>query len=151
MGFFHIFTFIAGHIKIGAIVAVIEVVNKSSAIPLAIFPITFAVAGHIKNNNVLVVEDLLTTGGSVAKVCRQIEHLGGNVIGVSAVVNRGGVTAEDLGVPKLNALAEVSFEAVDHVDCLLCKEEVPIVEDVGHGDKFRRANPDYAGGYEKLL
>lgn len=106
---------------------------------------------HLRGKRVLVVEDLLTTGGSVVKVCRQVESEGGEVIGVSAVVNRGGVTATDLGVSRLEYLAEVSFEAVDAEECMLCKRFVPIVEDIGHGATYKQHRHNYQGGYVKLL
>lgn len=105
---------------------------------------------QIKGKRVLVVEDLLTTGGSVEKVCREIEKAGGTVVGVSVVCNRGGVTAEALNVPHLTALANVSFEAVEPEVCDLCMVSVPIVEDMGHGDDYKTAHPNYAGGYIKL-
>jgi orotate phosphoribosyltransferase len=108
-------------------------------------------ANHLKDKKVLVVEDLLTTGGSVAKVCREVERQGGEIVGVSVVCNRGGLTAEDLGVPRLESLASVSFEAIEADQCPLCERDIPIIEDVGHGAKFKQEHPDYVGGYTKLL
>ena len=105
---------------------------------------------QVAGKRVLVVEDLLTTGGSVEKVCREVEKVGGKVIGVSVVCNRGGVTAEALQVPQLQALAEVTFTANDAGDCPECQANVPIVEDMGHGDDFKKEHPEYAGGYVKL-
>ena len=106
---------------------------------------------QLTDKRVLVVEDLLTTGGSVVGVCREIERHGGTVVGVSAICNRGGVTAEQLGVPRLEALATVSFEAVAEETCPLCAAHVPIVEDVGHGAEYKAEHPDYPGGYVSLL
>lgn len=105
---------------------------------------------QIASRRVLVVEDLLTTGGSVEKVCREVEKAGGTVIGVSVVCNRGGVTTEVLGVPTLASLSEVSFIAVDPAECKDCKSGRPIVEDMGHGDDYKKQNPNYSGGYVKL-
>jgi hypothetical protein len=51
----------------------------------------------------------------------------------------------------LEALASVSFAAVDPDECALCQKEVPIVEDIGHGADYKAEHPDYAGGYVKLL
>ena len=102
---------------------------------------------QVKGKRVLVVEDLLTTGGSVEKVCRLVEAAGGTVVGVSVVCNRGGVTAEALNVPRLEALATVSFEAVDADVCEACKRGEPIVEDMGHGEDYKTAHLDYKGGY----
>lgn len=108
-------------------------------------------ANHLEDQQVLVVEDLLTTGGSVEKVCREVEKHGGEVIGVSAICNRGGVTAEQLDVPVLRSLTEVNFEAVGADSCELCASGQPIVEDIGHGESYKAEHPDYHGGYIKLL
>ena len=105
---------------------------------------------QVADKRVLVVEDLLTTGGSVEKVCREVEKVGGKVIGVSVVCNRGGVTAEALQVPQLQALAEVTFTANDADNCPECRAGMAIVEDMGHGKDYKKEHPDYAGGYEKL-
>lgn len=109
---------------------------------------------QLRRARVLVVEDMLTTGGSVEKVCREIESLEATVVGVSVICNRGGVTAEQLGVRRLESLANVKFEALDldeNGQCSLCREGLPIVVDVGHGGEYKLAHPDYAGGYIKLL
>jgi orotate phosphoribosyltransferase len=106
---------------------------------------------QLKGKRVLVVEDLLTTGGSVVAVCREVEKEGGHVVGVSAICNRGGITAEQIGVPRLEALVEVNFSAVDVLDCELCAQFVPIVTDIGHGAAFEEENPHYKGGFVKLL
>lgn len=106
---------------------------------------------QLAGKRVLVVEDLLTTGGSVMKVSAAAKNLGATIVGVSAICNRGGVTAEQLGVKRLETLADVSFEAFDAEACPLCRDQVPIVVDIGHGAKFRQDNPDYPGGYVMLL
>lgn len=106
---------------------------------------------QLHNKRVLVVEDLLTTGGSAAKVCRQVEANGGEVIGVSVVVNRGGLSCTDLGVSRLESLANVNFEAIEADQCPLCERVIPIVEDIGHGAVFKDGHLNYVGGYVKLL
>lgn len=108
-------------------------------------------ADQLKDKRVLVVEDLLTTGGSVIKTVRAARSHGANVVGVSAVCNRGGLTADDLNVPQLESLVSVSFETMPAGDCELCRKEVPIVADIGHGDEYQEKFPDYTGGYIKLL
>ena len=55
---------------------------------------------------VLVVEDVLTTGGSTRETIDVVTKAGGRVVGAAAIVNRGGTV--DLGVP-FEALATVSF------------------------------------------
>ncbi len=76
----------------------------------------------IKGKDVLVLEDILTTGGSVKKVIRQVRRWGGKVIGVGALWNRGGITAKDLGdVPKLFSLVNVTLETFTRGKCQKCK------------------------------
>jgi orotate phosphoribosyltransferase len=106
---------------------------------------------HVRGKRVLLVEDLLTTGGSVAKVGHEVERHGGNVVGVSVICNRGGVTEDQVGGYPLTSLLDVDFVAVDPDRCELCAQAVPIVTDVGHGDDYQKQRPNYPGGYEKLL
>lgn len=108
-------------------------------------------AGHLAGKRVLIVEDLLTTGGSVRKVCEAARTHGATVIGVSVVCRRGRVTAEDLGVPRLEVLADVDFAATPADQCQLCADNVPIVADIGHGEEYRRQHSGYPGGYVQLL
>ncbi|HVX58639.1 MAG TPA: phosphoribosyltransferase family protein [Candidatus Saccharimonadales bacterium] len=103
-------------------------------------------------SNVLVVEDLLTTGGSVMELIESLKRYGDfNLIGVTVAVNRGGVTAEDLGVPRLHAAAEISIETDVPGNCRWCAMSRPIVTDIGHGAEFAAKNPGYPGGFKELL
>lgn len=108
-------------------------------------------AEHLQGKRVLVVEDLLNTGDSVKKVIAQARLHGADVIGVSVICNRGSETAESLGVPRLETLSSVDFQAFAPDTCPLCEVYVPIVTDIGHGAEYQQEHPDYAGGYVKLL
>ncbi|MDP2665277.1 MAG: phosphoribosyltransferase family protein [bacterium] len=91
----------------------------------------------IPKKRVLVVEDLLTTGGSVLKVVKAVRAIGGEIIGVGVLCNRGGVTPADLGdVPRLVALTNIKMDSWDEADCSLCKQGVPINTSIGHGKAF---------------
>lgn len=91
----------------------------------------------IREKRVLVVDDVLTTGGSAALVVEGVRAFGGKVIGLGAICNRGGVTAKDVAdVPHLFALVNIQLEAWDEADCPLCKQNVPINTDVGKGREF---------------
>ena len=91
----------------------------------------------IANKRILVVEDVLTTGGSVKKLVEVTRALGGNIVGLGAICNRGGVTSVDVGnVPKLFALVNLKLEDWPEADCPLCKEGIPINMDVGKGREF---------------
>lgn len=94
-------------------------------------------AEFLTNRRVLVVEDILNTGGSVKEVVHAVREMGGLVVGVSAMVNRGGVTAADVGNPHLlTSLLEVSLEQWSEEDCPMCKSNVPINTRVGKGADF---------------
>ena len=104
-------------------------------------------ARALRGKQVLVVEDLLTTGSSVAAVCRQVEQCGGYLMGVSAIWNRGGVTAEQLGVSELRSLCEIVLPAFPPDACPLCRQRQPIIENIAHGARWKAQYPDYPGGY----
>lgn len=90
----------------------------------------------VPGRRVLVVEDVLTTGGTVKKVIRAVRELGGEVVGLGALCNRGGLTAESIGVPKLFALTNVTLDSWEGEACPLCAQNVPINTDVGKGRDF---------------
>jgi len=93
----------------------------------------------ITGKRILIVEDILTTGGSVKKVVEAVEVIGGEVIGVGALCNRGGVTSEQIGdVPVLKALVNVNLDAFDEADCPYCKAGVEINTSVGKGAEYLR-------------
>lgn len=94
-------------------------------------------AKRILGRRVLVVEDVLTTGGSAKKVIEVTRAIGGNVIGLGVLCNRGGITPQDVAnPPKLTALVNVKLDAWDETICPLCKQNVPINTDVGKGREF---------------
>jgi orotate phosphoribosyltransferase len=91
----------------------------------------------LAGRKVLVVEDVLTTGGSLRAVIEAVRRCGGTIAGVAALVNRGGVTAEQLGSPvPLLALATIELESYPEEDCPLCRAGVPINTEVGKGRDF---------------
>ncbi len=94
----------------------------------------------VKGKNVLVIEDLTTTGGSVRKVVDSVKAAGGNVIEVCVMVNRDplGVTAEVVG-GHFSALGILKAEAFEEADCPLCQKGIPINTSVGHGKKYLEA------------
>ena len=87
----------------------------------------------VGSRRVLVVEDILNTGVSVRQAIAAVRAAGGEVVGVAALCNRGGVTAAGLGVPALAALVEIDLEAWDEAACPLCRDGVPVSTDVGKG------------------
>lgn len=59
---------------------------------------------------VLVVEDIVTTGGSVLQVVEAVREAGGEVGGVGLLVDRSGGQV-DYGVPRVEALLQLNIES----------------------------------------
>lgn len=94
-------------------------------------------ANLIGSKRVLVVEDILTTGGSALKVIEAVRELKGEVIGLGVLCNRGGVTAQDVGnVPDLFALTNVQLDSWSEDKCPLCAKGIPVNTVIGKGKDF---------------
>ena len=91
----------------------------------------------VMGKNVLVIEDLTTTGGSVKKVVDTVKNVGGNVVAVCVMVNRNPnvVNSQMMGVP-FEALGILPAAAYDEADCPFCKEGRPVNQNIGHGKKY---------------
>jgi orotate phosphoribosyltransferase len=74
---------------------------------------------------VLIVDDVLTTGGSVVEVIEAVKKLKGNIIGIGVLVDRSEQT-KDFGVPLFSCVRSqtVTYHAGD---CPLCAAGVPLV------------------------
>ncbi|NNJ11034.1 phosphoribosyltransferase [Chloroflexales bacterium ZM16-3] len=90
----------------------------------------------VAGQRILVVEDILTTGGSARTVVQAVERFGGTVVGVGALCNRGGITADLLGAPELYSLASVPLESWSAEECPLCASGVPVNTRLGKGAAF---------------
>ncbi|MCK5578742.1 MAG: orotate phosphoribosyltransferase [Planctomycetes bacterium] len=78
---------------------------------------------------VLVVEDVVTTGGSVKEVVRVIKKLRARVMGVAALVNRGKANRTHLAGVKLNTLLQISPPLYDKRNCPFCRTgKIPLVK-----------------------
>jgi orotate phosphoribosyltransferase len=71
---------------------------------------------------VLVVEDVVTTGGSVKEVIELIQNAGGIVVGVGSIVDRTGGKI-DFGVP-FKAVYSAEVTSWEATECPLCKAGV---------------------------
>ena len=75
---------------------------------------------------VLVVEDVVTTGGSAREVVDLVEQAGADVVGVAALIDRGDPSRPpDLGAP-LTALARLTVDSWEESECPLCERGVPL-------------------------
>ena len=72
---------------------------------------------------VLLVEDVITTGGSVKEVLELVKGMGAEVVGIGSIVNRSGGKAE-FPVP-YRAVIEVDVQSWSPEECPLCKAGAP--------------------------
>lgn len=75
---------------------------------------------------VLVVEDIVTTGGSVQEVLSVLQDLGAQVVGVGLLVDRSGGKV-DFGLPT-EALMELTIPTYQPDECPLCQNGVPLTQ-----------------------
>ncbi len=79
-----------------------------------------------KGEQVLVVEDVVTTGGSIREVLDLSRKLGGDPIGAACIVDRSGGSI-DLDV-EFVALVSLQIDTFAPDDCQLCKQELALVK-----------------------
>jgi orotate phosphoribosyltransferase len=79
-----------------------------------------------KGERVLVVEDVVTTGGSVKEVIDVIKENEGEVVGVGCIVDRSnGKYSFD---EKLISVIKFNIETYEAENCPLCKQDIPVVK-----------------------
>src|SRR5207253_709245 len=83
------------------------------------------------DDRVLVVEDVVTTGGSTRETIQVAQAAGAHVVGAAAIVDRGGHMAatgtSSLSVP-FHALFEITLPTYQPDNCPLCAQGLPIVK-----------------------
>ncbi len=79
-----------------------------------------------KSAKVLVVEDVVTTGGSVKEVIEEVKNLGAEVAAVGSIVDRSNGKV-DFGVP-FEAVLSMEVVSYDADECPLCRQGVPAVK-----------------------
>jgi orotate phosphoribosyltransferase len=75
---------------------------------------------------VVVVEDVVTTGGSTRETIEVARAAGARVVGAGAIIDRSG-GGQKLDVP-FHALAQVSLPTYDPASCPLCASGQPVVK-----------------------
>ncbi len=91
---------------------------------------------YIAGKNVLVVEDVLTTGGSARQVIELVRQYGGKVVGLSALCNRGNVQPRDVGDVPISTLVDINLETFAADECPFCRQGVPVNTELGKGKAF---------------
>lgn len=77
-----------------------------------------------KKDRVLVVEDVITTGGSVNEAMRLVKTKGAKIVGLGAIIDR---SPDDinLNIP-FKSLARIEIKTYSAQDCPLCKKGMAI-------------------------
>jgi orotate phosphoribosyltransferase len=71
-----------------------------------------------ETERILVVEDVITTGGSTRECIEALEKHGAKVVGAASIIDRSGGRA-DVGVPRI-ALATLDVPSYKTEDCPMC-------------------------------
>jgi orotate phosphoribosyltransferase len=79
-----------------------------------------------ETDRVLVVEDVLTTGGSTRETMQVATAAGGRVVGVAAIVDRSGGTAK-FEVP-FASLLNVDLATYEPDRCPMCAQGLPVTK-----------------------
>jgi orotate phosphoribosyltransferase len=79
-----------------------------------------------QGERVLIVEDVVTTGGSTKETIEVARAAGAQVVGAAAIIDRSG-GEQRLDVP-FHALAAVSLPAYEPESCPLCRAGEPVVK-----------------------
>lgn len=80
---------------------------------------------NIIGKNVLIVEDVATTGGTIQQTIDAVTLCGGNVVVVAVMVDRSGGKA-DFGLPLVSGI-ELNFPLYEADNCDICNEgEIPL-------------------------
>jgi len=78
-----------------------------------------------ETDRVLVVEDVVTTGGSTRETMQVARAAGGQVVGAASIVNRG--RDVELGVPYVS-LVTIDLPTFEPDKCPLCAQGMPVVK-----------------------
>jgi orotate phosphoribosyltransferase len=79
-----------------------------------------------EGERMLVVEDVITTGGSTRECIEALEANGGKVVGAASVIDRSGGAA-NVGVPRI-ALESMQVPSYKPEDCPLCAQGIEAVK-----------------------
>ncbi len=71
-----------------------------------------------ENERILVVEDVITTGGSTRECIEALETRGAKIVGAASIIDRSGGAA-DVGIPRI-ALVSLEVPSYKPEDCPLC-------------------------------
>lgn len=105
-------------------------------------------AGDMRNRSFVIFEDIVNNGTTIREVKDVLRTIGARVFAVMCFVDRGGQTAESLGVEQYYPLLRVDMTQHKAEECPLCQEGKPINIILGKGDRWVKlfGQPPYPEG-----
>ena len=82
-----------------------------------------------KGRKVVIVEDVITTGGSVKEIVEIVRGMGGEVEGIGTIVDRSKPSlSDDLATQNLplKSLLRINIETYSPEECPICKKGIPL-------------------------
>ena len=80
-----------------------------------------------QGERVLIVEDIVTTGGSIKEVIDVVKNFGGVPVAVAMLVDRSGGNVNFGDIPTF-ALLHMNVETFEPDNCPLCKNNIPLTK-----------------------
>jgi len=97
----------------------------------------------INGSAIILTDDLVNDGSTLREGIKLVEKLGGEIIAVGVIGNRNNVDAGYFDVPFWDDLVKFSLVQYLPDECPFCKEQRPVVVDLGRGEEWSSENPDY--------
>lgn len=85
-----------------------------------------------KDEKILAVEDVITTGGSIKECIDVLKKNGGNVVNAASIIDRSGGRA-DVGVPRIS-LVELDVPSYEKENCPMCADGTEAVKPGSRGN-----------------
>lgn len=89
-----------------------------------------------ENERILVVEDVITTGGSTRECIKALEERGARVVGAASIIDRSNGAA-DVGVPRI-ALVSLEVPSYEADNCPLCAAGTEAVKPGSRGNAAKQ-------------
>jgi orotate phosphoribosyltransferase len=113
----------------------------------------------VQGRMILLVEDVLTTGGTAAQSYRALGNVGGIVLGIAVLFDRNTCLSQEIWSELNDHFALISQPVpldASYPRCSLCRKNIPISLEAGHGVEFlldlHREDPERAEalGYNSI-